>query len=632
MGASKALAECAVEAAAQRWPADALRDRALRQRARLVGLGRADLPPPDRARRAGDGDRPAHDALLHDDPGGRAADHPRRLARARGGDVFVLEMGEPVSIIQLARDMIELSGLEPDRDIAIEIVGRRPGEKLHEELFNPYERPAADAGREDPAGRARAARPRRVAAMFDEIALLVLEGDAAALAAKVGALSRRAATACASPAPRSDRPDGPLAWPLHDGRSSPPSRSRAETRSTARYAGLAAVLGLGVLVAALLRPGARGQAAARVGGPRARARGRDGGARRRRRPGEAARRRRPPLWLPPLRAPAAASAAPTAARPGAAVAPTTAAATAAASGPGPARRRPRRPLPRRRTGPGATPRSRRPPRAPRPRRRRGRRAAARRLAAAARRTAPAQGAPERRRRRSAAPAQGAPGASPAGAAARGAGAGAARAPLRRRGERCCGRAGAGAPGASPARAAGAGARASRQRGSPRRRGRIALAPAPGGSTPGSEAVPAATAAAAAARATQGGSARARPPVPPRRCARRRRRRTRAAPYAAGARMAATAGDGRSGTGRRTILGIVGVVVLVAVVAVVLVTQLFDSSGDDSRPASNVVGAGPASPTGTGKARRRRASLAAPSPSRCSTARRSRTSHGRRPTG
>ena len=48
MGASKALAEFAVEAEAQRFPADALRHRALRQRAGLLGLGRADLPPPDR--------------------------------------------------------------------------------------------------------------------------------------------------------------------------------------------------------------------------------------------------------------------------------------------------------------------------------------------------------------------------------------------------------------------------------------------------------------------------------------------------------------------------------------------------------------------------------------------------------
>jgi len=62
-------------------------------------------------------------------------------AMATGGDVFVLDMGEPVRIIDLARNMIELSGLtvrnedSPDGDIAIEVVGLRPGEKLYEELL-----------------------------------------------------------------------------------------------------------------------------------------------------------------------------------------------------------------------------------------------------------------------------------------------------------------------------------------------------------------------------------------------------------------------------------------------------------------------------------------------------------------
>jgi FlaA1/EpsC-like NDP-sugar epimerase len=53
----------------------------------------------------------------------------------RSGQVFVLDMGEPISILELAKNMIRLSGKEPDRDIAIEFVGVRPGEKLHEELW-----------------------------------------------------------------------------------------------------------------------------------------------------------------------------------------------------------------------------------------------------------------------------------------------------------------------------------------------------------------------------------------------------------------------------------------------------------------------------------------------------------------
>jgi FlaA1/EpsC-like NDP-sugar epimerase len=51
------------------------------------------------------------------------------------GDVFVLDMGEPVRILDLAMQMIRLSGKDPERDIDVEIVGTRPGEKLHEELW-----------------------------------------------------------------------------------------------------------------------------------------------------------------------------------------------------------------------------------------------------------------------------------------------------------------------------------------------------------------------------------------------------------------------------------------------------------------------------------------------------------------
>jgi FlaA1/EpsC-like NDP-sugar epimerase len=57
----------------------------------------------------------------------------------QGGEVFMLDMGEPVKILDLALDMIGLSGLEPGRDIEVQFSGLRPGEKLYEELFVPGE-------------------------------------------------------------------------------------------------------------------------------------------------------------------------------------------------------------------------------------------------------------------------------------------------------------------------------------------------------------------------------------------------------------------------------------------------------------------------------------------------------------
>jgi FlaA1/EpsC-like NDP-sugar epimerase len=55
-------------------------------------------------------------------------------ALSRGGETFVLDMGAPVRIVDLAHDLIRLSGLEPDKDIEVRFTGIRPGEKLFEEL------------------------------------------------------------------------------------------------------------------------------------------------------------------------------------------------------------------------------------------------------------------------------------------------------------------------------------------------------------------------------------------------------------------------------------------------------------------------------------------------------------------
>ena len=188
MGASKALAEFAIEEAAQKWPET-------RYGAVRFGnvLGSSGSVVPIFRRQI--------------ERGGPVTITDERMTRyfmtipeavqliirsgslGEGGEVFVLEMGDPVSIMQLARDMIELSGLDPDKDIAIEVVGRRPGEKLHEELFNPYERPQPTPAERILIAQRQPMDPAEVAAMFDAIGLLVLEGDAGGLADRVGQLS-----------------------------------------------------------------------------------------------------------------------------------------------------------------------------------------------------------------------------------------------------------------------------------------------------------------------------------------------------------------------------------------------------------------------------------------------------------
>ena len=60
-------------------------------------------------------------------------------AFAKGGEIFILDMGEPVKIVELAKDLIKLSGLKPGKDIKIAYTGIRPGEKLYEEILSDIE-------------------------------------------------------------------------------------------------------------------------------------------------------------------------------------------------------------------------------------------------------------------------------------------------------------------------------------------------------------------------------------------------------------------------------------------------------------------------------------------------------------
>ena len=65
--------------------------------------------------------------------------------QGRGGEIFALDMGEPVRIRDLAEQMVRLAGKQPGRDVAIVYTGLRPGEKLFEELFHPQENYAPTA-------------------------------------------------------------------------------------------------------------------------------------------------------------------------------------------------------------------------------------------------------------------------------------------------------------------------------------------------------------------------------------------------------------------------------------------------------------------------------------------------------
>jgi FlaA1/EpsC-like NDP-sugar epimerase len=236
MGASKALAEFALEAASARWPDthyNAVRfGNVLGSSGSVVPIFRRQIarggPVTVTDERMTRYFMTIPEAVQLIIRSGSLGDEQARPTRAARAEVFVLDMGEPVRIVELARAMIELSGLDPDHDIDIEIVGARGGEKLHEQLFNSYERSTPTVAEKILLAERAPLAMETVEAMFAEIGLLVLEGDAAGLAAKVSELS---ATRHPDPKPEADPDPKPgSAAPDHEavfvpGDPSPPARA-----------------------------------------------------------------------------------------------------------------------------------------------------------------------------------------------------------------------------------------------------------------------------------------------------------------------------------------------------------------------------------------------------------------------
>jgi FlaA1/EpsC-like NDP-sugar epimerase len=107
-----------------------------------------------------------------------------------GGRVFVLDMGEPVKILDLARNMIRLSGKRPDEDVAIDFVGVRPGEKLHEELWNESEQVVPTAHPKILAATRPHVDPAWLEDELDELGQLAEAGDTLGVVARLGKIVR----------------------------------------------------------------------------------------------------------------------------------------------------------------------------------------------------------------------------------------------------------------------------------------------------------------------------------------------------------------------------------------------------------------------------------------------------------
>ncbi|MBX6316223.1 MAG: polysaccharide biosynthesis protein, partial [Isosphaeraceae bacterium] len=133
-------------------------------------------------------------------------------AQGGGGEIFVLDMGEPVKVLDLARDMIRLSGQAEGRDVQIVFTGLRPGEKLYEELYDDGEELLATAHPKIRAARHRPYPPEQLYAGLDRLAAAV-DGPADRVVAILAELVPSYRPRCAGVAP-------PRTAPSDDPRSS----------------------------------------------------------------------------------------------------------------------------------------------------------------------------------------------------------------------------------------------------------------------------------------------------------------------------------------------------------------------------------------------------------------------------